>query len=123
MVWFARPLLGYAIYLPAAAAVLLLPWINTEYDCVGTSPLAYHMGGAALLNAAVAAALTRAGVGMALLFAAWAGGGAAAALAIGVAGVRCEACDNSHNKSRPACMHATAAPAWSVLWSVLCAVP
>jgi hypothetical protein len=73
MIWFAHPIIAYLTYLPSAVAVILLPFSNMNYDTPkGKRLLPYHMLGGALLNSVVAAALTRFGVGTAMIFALWA---------------------------------------------------
>jgi hypothetical protein len=83
MVWFAHPIIAFLTYLPVAVAVLLLPWSHMNYDTPqGRQLLPYHMLGGALLNSLVAAVLTRFGVGIAMMFALWAGCGVLAGLAM-----------------------------------------
>lgn len=72
MVWFANPVLGFAMYFPVAIAMLLLPWSHVDYSTAKEQQrLPYHALGAALFNSAVAAGLTQIGAGTAMVFALW----------------------------------------------------
>ena len=73
MVWFAHPVLGFAIFSPIAAAVLLFEWSHMDYSTPkGKALLPYHVLGGALLTALLAAALAAVGAGLAMSFALWA---------------------------------------------------
>jgi hypothetical protein len=83
MVWFAHPVLGFAMYFPVAVGMLLLPWGGQDYSTPkGLQLLPYHTLGAALFNSAVAAALTQIGAGTAMIFAMWGGAGLLIALCL-----------------------------------------
>lgn len=83
MIWFAHPVLGFAMYFPVAAAMLLLPWSHVDYkDSKSLQQLPYHTLGVALFNSAVAAALTQIGAGTGMVFAMWGGAGVLAALCL-----------------------------------------
>jgi hypothetical protein len=83
MIWFAHPVLGFAMYFPIAAAMLLLPWSYVDYASgKGQQLLPYHTLGAALFNSAVAAGLTQIGAGTAMVFAMWGGAGVLVALCL-----------------------------------------
>jgi hypothetical protein len=73
MVWFAHPAVAVFSYFPISFAVLLVPWGGWDY-CRSEKDrqlLPYHVLGGALLNASIAAVLTRFDVGMAMIFALW----------------------------------------------------
>jgi hypothetical protein len=81
MVWFAHPTLGFLMYFPIAAAVLLFAWSHMDYAAPkGRQLLPYHILGPALVNAALAAAATSVDAGIAMIFALWGGAGVAMAL-------------------------------------------
>lgn len=89
MIWFAHPVLGFAMYFPVAAAMLLLPWSHVDYkDSKSLQQLPYHTLGAALFNSAVAAALTQIGAGTGMVFAMWGGAGVLSALFLTQVGER-----------------------------------
>lgn len=92
MVWFAQNHVALFTYLPLVLAVLLLPWSHMDYSLSpGRQLLPYHMLGGALFNSVVAAALTRFGVGMAMVFALWGGFGVLASLCMAwVSGCTCK---------------------------------
>jgi len=72
MIWFAHPVVGFAMYFPVAIAMLLLPWSHVDYSQGKTLQLLpYHTLGAALFNSVVAAALTQLGAGTGMVFAMW----------------------------------------------------
>jgi hypothetical protein len=83
MIWFAHPVLGFAMYFPVALAMLLLPWSHVDYsNSKGMQLLPYHTLGAALFNSIVAAALTQIGAGTGMVFAMWGGAGVLVALCL-----------------------------------------
>lgn len=91
MLWFAHPVLGFFMYFPVAAAVLLLCWSHMDYDSdKGRQLLPYHVLGAALLNSLLATALNLLGAGMAMIFALW--GTAAVLMALCLRRVSCTLC-------------------------------
>lgn len=83
MIWFAHPVLGFAMYFPVAVAMLLLPWSHVDYSTAkGMQQLPYHTLGAALFNSAVAVGLTQIGAGTGMVFAMWGGAGVLVALCL-----------------------------------------
>lgn len=39
MIFFARPWLGYVMYIPLSAGLTLIPWIGTMHRALTTKPL------------------------------------------------------------------------------------
>jgi hypothetical protein len=83
MVWYGRPQIAYTIYLPAAAAGLMLPYVLLPARR-GTATA--RSVGAALLFAAVCSALTSIGMHSSFFYGLWAAGAAAAAALSGGGG-------------------------------------
>jgi hypothetical protein len=81
MIWFAQPVVGYAMYFPIAMATLLFAWSHADYQ-QQPQLLMYHILGAALFNSTVAAGLTLIGAGTAMVFGMWGGAGLLVALCL-----------------------------------------
>lgn len=88
MPWYGRPLVAYAMFLPAATAGLLLPYVLSPASGKpgGSSPGRRSLG-TALLFALVCSALTSVGMHSSFFYALWASGAAIAAALLGT-GVR-----------------------------------
>ncbi len=96
MVWFAHPILAFAMYFSVAVAVLLFSWSHVDYsEGKDKRLLPYHTLGAALFNSAVAAALTQIGAGTAMVFAMWGAAGILVALCLSQVG-SCPCSDQRH---------------------------
>lgn len=83
MAWYGRPAVAYAIYLPAAAAGLLLPHLLAPPRPGGATPLGRSLG-TALLFALICSGLTSVGMHSSFFYAIWAAGAAASAALLGV---------------------------------------
>ncbi|EFN50786.1 hypothetical protein CHLNCDRAFT_142511 [Chlorella variabilis] len=83
MVWYGRPLLAYAVYLPAAAAGLVLPYAALPAP---RGAAASRSLGAALLFALLCSGLTSIGMHSSFFYALWAASAALAAAALGGGG-------------------------------------
>lgn len=83
MAWYGRPMLAYIIFLPAAAAGLLAPYLVAPPRPGGATPLGRSLG-TALLFAAICSALTSVGMHSSFLYALWAAAAAASAALLGV---------------------------------------
>jgi hypothetical protein len=89
LIWFATRGAIPTIYFPAAFGILLLFYVRASYTPGGAPPgppkrgdpvpVAYHVLGGALMNAAVAAIATPLDIGLSMIFALWGTAGVLAA--------------------------------------------
>ncbi|KAL4421351.1 hypothetical protein ABPG75_010642 [Micractinium tetrahymenae] len=82
MAWYGRPVVAYTIYLPAAAAGLLLPHLLVPARPGGATPLGRSLG-TALLFALICSGLTAVGMHSSFFYALWAAAAAASAALLG----------------------------------------
>jgi hypothetical protein len=83
MAWYGRPLVAYALYLPAAAAGLLLPYTLLPASAQRGAGAAGRSAGTALLFAAVCSLLTSIGMHSSFFYALWAGATCISAVLLG----------------------------------------
>lgn len=82
MAWYGRPAVAYLIYIPAAAAGLLLPYLLRPARASGPTPAARCLG-TALLFAIICSGLTSIGMHSSFFYAIWAACAALAAALLG----------------------------------------
>lgn len=86
LVWYGRPVVAYASFLPAATAGLLAPYALAPAASAGGATPAARSVGAALLFSMLCSGLTAIGMHHAFFYGIWAAGAALAAALLGTGG-------------------------------------